>query len=144
MGQNMTEGRSRQKPRNEENRRTSKDLGRAAETEALYFLQQQGYREVARNYRCRQGEIDLIVTKDDNLVFVEVRSRSRKDYGLPEETVNYAKQQKIRYTAQYFLMKNPNWENYYCRFDVISVLWNETGEKSGAQPVIQWYADAFQ
>lgn len=121
---------------------TTVQRGKAGEDVALAYLQSRGFRLVARNYRCRRGEIDLILAREKELVFVEVRSRSRKDYGLPEETVDSAKQRKIRFTAQFFLQQNPKWENCYCRFDVISILWDTNRAEEPLQ--IQWYPDAFQ
>jgi len=58
---------------------------------ACQFLEKQGLILVEKNYRCYQGEIDLIMKANKNIVFVEVRSRSRSDYGHPAETVTPAK-----------------------------------------------------
>jgi len=120
-----------------------KERGAAAEQLALEFLMREGYQPVSRNYRCRQGEIDLIVFRESDLVFVEVRSKSRRDYGMPVETIDYQKQRKISYTATLFLQQNPRWNCFYGRFDVISVLWDELDEKT-KQPRIEWIQDAFQ
>ena len=73
-----------------------KQLGDNAEETARYYLEQKGYRTVQKNFRCKTGEIDLIMQKEDYLIFVEVRSRSHNRYGEPLETVDYTKQNKIK------------------------------------------------
>lgn len=115
-----------------------KQMGITGETVALEYLQKRGYRLVRRNFVCKAGEIDLIMHKDDMLVFVEVRSRKSNLYGEPSETVNRKKQDKIRKTAAYFLYTNPSFERYYCRFDVISIVWQED------TAAVEWLPDAFQ
>lgn len=114
-----------------------KQMGNTAEDIALEYLVQQGYRLVKRNFTCKAGEIDLIVQNDNTLVFVEVRSRTGIAYGEPSETVNRKKQDKIRKTAKYYLYCNQYLENYYCRFDVVSIVWQEGKAK------IEWIPDAF-
>ena len=88
---------------------------------ALATLQEQHLRLLAQNFRTRQGEIDLILTDEIFLVFVEVRYRSSNYFGRPEETVNFKKQTRIRRTAEYFLSRYPNPNQQPCRFDVFSV-----------------------
>ena len=73
-----------------------KQLGDNAEETARQYLEQKGYRTVQKNFRCKTGEIDLIMQKEDYLIFVEVRSRSHNRYGEPLETVEYTKQKKIK------------------------------------------------
>lgn len=115
-----------------------KQLGNDSEEIALQYLYTQGYRLIQRNFQCKSGEIDLIMQKEDVLVFVEVRSRSSDQYGEPSETVNRKKQDKIRKTATYYLYQNRSFEQCYCRFDVISILWNH------AVPQMEWIPDAFR
>lgn len=77
-------------------------------------------RVVERNYRCRQGEIDLIAWDEDMLVFVEVKARRGSGCGAPEEAVSAAKQRKLRQVASWYLARlgyEPP-----CRFDVVSVV----------------------
>ena len=114
-----------------------KQMGNTSEDIALDYLQEQGYRLIQRNFTCKAGEIDLIMQKDDILVFVEVRSRTGTQYGEPSESVNRKKQDKIRKTAQYYLYCNPYLDKYYCRFDVISIVWQDGKAK------VEWIADAF-
>ncbi len=115
-----------------------KQLGDNAEETARQYLEQKGYRTVQKNFRCKTGEIDLIMQKDDYLIFVEVRSRSHNRYGEPLETVDYTKQKKIKKASAYFLYIHPKLAHCYCRYDVVSVLW-----KNGRAD-ITWIADAFQ
>ncbi len=114
-----------------------KILGEAAETLVAHYLQQQGFQLIDRNFRCRLGEIDLIGTHQNQLLFVEVRFKSREDYGTPASSVNGRKQKKIIRTAQFFLQHYPAFANYACRFDVIAVTL-QSGE-----PAIEWIENAF-
>ena len=113
-----------------------KSLGDLGEKVAQKFLRKQGYRIVEVNYRCIGGEIDIIATDKKTLVFVEVRSKSNIVHGLPVETIDQKKQNKIRYAAQQYIYKN-NLEEMFCRFDVVSIVW----EKEKSQ--IELYKDAF-
>ncbi len=100
---------------------SSKQRGDHAENTALGFLLDRGCRILARNFRSRSGEIDLIVQEGDTLVFVEVRYRSRTDRGTGAETVTRRKQRRIIRTAEYYLLAHKQYENSACRFDVISM-----------------------
>ena len=94
-------------------------LGQWAEQTALLFLQSQQYQYVNKNYHSRFGEIDLIVKRDNELVFVEVKARSAGSYAEACEVISYSQQRKIIKTAQFFLQRYPNYYNFDCRFDVI-------------------------
>jgi putative endonuclease len=110
--------------------------GRAAEDAACAWLERHGLTLCARNYRCRFGEIDLIMQDGDGLVFVEVRSRARSDFGTPAETVNRAKQNRLRATAEHYLQQQRGASRKPCRFDIVAI----TGEDDGHP---QWLRDAF-
>ena len=97
------------------------DRGRAAENRACTFLEASGYTCVARNYTCRAGEIDLIVTDATTLVFVEVRYRRNQQHGTGAESVTRSKMLKIIRTAGYFLLNHPLYNVLDQRFDVISI-----------------------
>jgi len=97
----------------------AKRLGSAGEKRAATYLAGLGMRIVERNYRCRQGEIDLIAWDGDTLVFVEVKARRSGDCGTPEEAVSPAKQRKLRQVALWYLARL-GYEPF-CRFDVVSV-----------------------
>ena len=94
-------------------------LGQWAEQTALLFLQSQQYQYVNKNYHSRFGEIDLIVKRDNELVFVEVKARSAGSHAEACEVISYSQQRKIIKTAQFFLQRYPNYYNFDCRFDVI-------------------------
>jgi putative endonuclease len=100
--------------------RTAKQVaGDAAEERALHFLQQQGLVLVARNFRCKGGEIDLIMRDGNALVFVEVRQRKNASYGGAAASVTTRKQARLIIAAQTFLLryKTPP----PCRFDVLAM-----------------------
>jgi putative endonuclease len=94
--------------------------GRSAEDEALRFLESSGCVLVERNYRCRLGEIDLVVRDGDNLVFVEVRARSGQRFGGAGASVDRHKQRRIIATARHFLMTHPRAAAWPARFDVLA------------------------
>ncbi len=96
------------------------DLGRWGESTAAAFLLENGFEIVAKNYRNWQSEIDLIVTKDDMLVFVEVKTRSGTAFGMPEEFVNATKAKLVMRAAEQYIF-DADWENDV-RFDIVSVL----------------------
>lgn len=96
--------------------------GQESELLAEQFLQQQGLTLVTRNYRCKAGEIDLIMQDGEHLVFVEVRFRNTRRYGSASESVTYYKQQKLIRAAGFYL------QSHYarrqlppCRFDVVAI-----------------------
>lgn len=95
--------------------------GRAVEVAAERWLQAQGLRTVARNFRIRGGEIDLVMRDGDTLVFVEVRFRARGALVSPLETITPAKQQRIARTAAAFLQARPAHAALPCRFDALAV-----------------------
>lgn len=100
--------------------RTTRQIsGEAAEDRALHYLLQQGMTLVERNYRCKGGEIDLILRDRDMLVFVEVRKRADGRYGGAAASINAGKQRRLVIAAQTFLQRYripPA-----CRFDVIAI-----------------------
>ena len=89
------------------------------------------------NYRNRTGEIDLIMSDDQTLVFVEVKQRRDSQFGRPEESVDIAKQAKLRRTAASYLQRNDRLQSWSCRFDVVAI----TG--SPHAPVCRWIQNAF-
>lgn len=113
------------------------EVGLAAEKTAAHFLKKHGLKLRAKQFRTRQGEIDLIMQDKNELVFVEVRYRAYEKYGLSKETVQHAKQQKIIRAAQYYLAQNPIYESFVCRFDVVALM----GDIE--KPEIEWVKDAF-
>ena len=97
-----------------------KILGKLGEDAAANFLESNGYEIVARNFRIRSAEIDIIAQIDNVIVFVEVKARSNIRHGLPSEAVNLRKQKKIIEAAGVFL-QDENFCECACRFDVVEV-----------------------
>lgn len=95
------------------------DLGRAAEKQSANFLSACGYSIIAQNYRYSHFEIDLIAKKEKTIVFVEVKLRSRNDFGHPEDFVNEAQQKRIMLAASHWIAEN-KWEGEV-RFDIIAL-----------------------
>ena len=110
--------------------------GAAGETLACRYLETQGLTLVERNYRCRVGELDLIMRDGEHLVFVEVRSRRNSRYGTPAETVTISKQRRLIRAASYYLQRCR--ANLPCRFDIIAIIQDEE------TPTLKWIKDAFQ
>jgi len=97
----------------------NKLTGACGEDAACSFLKKNKYKIIDRNYRCAYGEIDIIAKKGEDLVFVEVKTRSSDKFGTPAQAVTYYKKQNIVRTAQFYLMNNPTDMNI--RFDIIEV-----------------------
>lgn len=100
--------------------RESRLLGRWGEALAAEHLRRKGYELVAAGWRCRFGEIDLIVRDRTYLCFVEVKLRRSAAFGTAGEFVDQRKQQRLRTTAQLYLQQNPT--PLQPRFDVVEVL----------------------
>ena len=98
----------------------TKAIGDKGETIAVNYLTNAGYVILERNYRCKQGEIDIIAQKCDVLVFIEVKTRRTLRYGTPGAAVDYKKQQRIIRSAAWYIRCRD--VNMHCRFDVVEVL----------------------
>ena len=107
-------------------------LGQSAESRAEAFLKTRGLKLVARNWRCRFGEIDLVMQDGATLVFIEVRLRSRSDFGGAAASVTPAKQKKLLTAARQYLTTLKTLPP--CRFDVVAL--------SGDAPP-EWIRNAF-
>lgn len=114
-------------------------LGARGEKLACRFLRQKGYKILYRNFRGRRGgEIDVVCRDHDTLVFVEVKTRTREDFGRPVEAVGRAKQERISLGGLAWLRLLDNPEILF-RFDVVEVLIVE-----GAAPRLELVRNAFQ
>jgi putative endonuclease len=98
--------------------------GRRGERIACRFLLRQGFDVLARRYRGRSGELDLIALEQETLVFVEVKTRTSRDFGEPWEFVDWPKQQILQRTAEEFIAKH-DLGDYGYRFDIVSVVGDE-------------------
>jgi putative endonuclease len=95
-------------------------LGDRGERAAARFLRRRGFTIVERNYRCRFGEIDLIAIERDTVVFIEVKTRTRRDYGEPIEAVDWHKQRQIIRVATHYIRRH-RLEDRQVRFDVVGI-----------------------
>lgn len=103
-------------------RMNKRQTGADQEVLAAVWLEKQGLRILEKNYRCRQGEIDLIARDGRYLVFVEVKYRKGIHTGHPSEAVDLRKQRKISRAALYYCYEHRIPETQACRFDVVSIL----------------------
>ncbi|HEY0748384.1 MAG TPA: YraN family protein [Steroidobacteraceae bacterium] len=113
--------------------------GAAAEQLAAAYLQARGLKILARNLRCKLGEIDLLCLDRGMLAIVEVRQRQHVAFGGALGSVTRAKRRKLIRAAQFFLQTQSLWRGYAIRFDVIAV----AGLPDGAHR-IDWVRDAFR
>jgi putative endonuclease len=122
---------------------TTTAIGRAAESRALRHLESSGLVLLARNYRCRAGEIDLVMLDPSGrvLVLVEVRSRSRSDYGQAAATIGRAKQRRCSLAARHLLMARRELRRLRARFDVIAI---DPPPEPGGEPLVTWIRNAFE
>lgn len=111
--------------------------GKMAEEIATVFLQEKGFKILEKNFHCHFGEIDLIIERDNYIIFVEVKARSSKSFGLAQEAVTIKKQKKILNVAMWYLMKNNAVEKFF-RFDVIAM-----HQQANGQYDIQHIENAF-
>jgi putative endonuclease len=96
------------------------EQGASAEACAIQLLIGAGYRIVERNFRCKVGELDIVASDGDVLVFVEVRSRSDDEHGSAVEMIRSGKQRRVARVAAYYLATaEPAFER--CRFDVVAI-----------------------
>jgi len=114
-------------------------VGRDIEKKASAWLTTQGLHLLQENYRCRLGEIDLVMRHGPQLVFVEVRYRQHINYGGAIASVDRRKQKKLRRAAAHFLTSNPAFAQQSCRFDVIAA----QGNANSAIIHWTWIRDAF-
>lgn len=108
-------------------------LGTHAEALAAAFLERRGLKVLARNYRCRMGEIDLVAQDGATMVFVEVRSRASSAFGGARASITSAKRQRLLKAARHYLSRLGTLPR--CRFDALLV--------EGDPPRIEWLRDAF-
>ncbi len=119
-------------------KKTTAAIGKTAEATAVRFLQKRGLKLLTQNYRCRFGEIDIIMSdKKDTVIFIEVRCRADGAAVNAAESITPQKIRKIQTTAQHYLMTLK--EIPACRFDVIAMTHNPHSDDYN----IEWLKDAF-
>ena len=116
----------------------SRKRGARYETLALNYLRDRGLRLLERNYRCKMGEIDLVMEDDETLVFVEVRFRESADFGRAAASVTPHKQRRVAKAAAHYLIRRGNQREPVCRFDVIGI------DNIAGEPDIEWITSAFE
>jgi putative endonuclease len=112
-------------------------LGSQGEAVAAAYLATRGYQIVSRNYRCPQGEIDIVAVDADTVVFVEVKSRGSDDAADPEINVDGNKRRRLARAARHYVARKRLHE-CPCRFDVVAVVLPPDGE-----PQLEHFEDAF-
>lgn len=118
---------------------SKQQLAESGETLAAKLLCENGYCLIDRNYRCRSGEIDIIVERDQLLVFVEVKTRSHPSLQAALDNVSYRKQVNLTKAANDFLNQNQQYRDYNTRFDIVVVIYSAKEDSFTAHH----YQDAF-
>ena len=111
---------------------TTNELGSQGERIAVAYLTDVGLRVLDRNWRCREGELDIVAREGDALVFCEVKTRSSEAFGAPVEAITYAKRTRLRHLAAKWLEVDAPLRPREIRFDVASVLRGEVEVLEGA------------
>lgn len=110
------------------------ELGKWGEGIALDYLLEKGFRLLSKNYRTPDGEIDLVMKNDDELVFIEVKTRKNTEFSLPEESISEEKLDHLEASAGWFLEEYPEYEKNW-RLDVVTVI----GMPHGKNPQVDWF-----
>jgi putative endonuclease len=119
---------------------TTTAIGRRGEDAAARHLENHGLQLLERHYRCRGGEIDLVMLEGNTLVLVEVRLRASSGFGGAAASVGPRKQRRFVLAARHLMMTRPAYRKLQARFDVVAL-------EAGAQPGetrIEWIRDAFR
>jgi putative endonuclease len=106
-----------------------RETGILGEKLAKDFLRKRGYRILKANYRCPQGEIDIIARHRDYLVFIEVRTKRSLDFGSPEESITPAKRERLRTVAAHYQQTHSNLPSLW-RIDVVAIELDQRGKPS--------------
>lgn len=114
------------------------ERGRQWEAVAAEHLERHGLEVLARGYRCRLGELDLVCRDDRTLVVVEVRARGTSAFGSAITTIGPKKRQRIIRATRHLLMRHPRLADAQIRFDVVTFDAIDT-----AEPVVRWIKNAF-
>jgi len=104
-----------------------REVGILGEKLAQSFLKKQGYRILETNYRCPEGEVDIIAEQKGTLVFIEVRTKKRLGFGTPEESITPTKMAKLRSVAAHYQQTHPNLPTSW-RIDVVAIEMDTKGK----------------
>ena len=119
--------------------RARKEAGAAAESAAEEYLKSKGLAPLGRNYRCRGGEIDLVMLDEKILVLIEVRLRRNAKFGGAAASIDKRKQKRIVVAAKHLLLTRSELRKLRARFDVVAL-----GGKADGKLSIEWIRDAFR
>jgi len=106
-----------------------RDTGILGERLAKDFVKKRGYRILETNYRCPEGEIDIVAKDKDCLVFIEVRSKTSREFGSPEESITPVKRERMRTTAAHYRQSHSNLPPLW-RIDMVAVELDQKGKLS--------------
>ena len=118
-----------------------RETGIRGEKLAKDFLEKKGYHITETNYRCPEGEIDIIAEYSDYLVFIEVRTKTSREFGSPEESITPAKKERMKATAAYYQQTHHNLSPQW-RIDVVAVELNQKGKLSRIELIENAVSDA--
>lgn len=105
---------------NKRAKQTTKQIGDWGEAQAVAWLQERGYLILGQNIHTPYGEIDILARKEDQLIFVEVKTRQSTQFGRPEEAVTERKIQHLVESAEYYLQEHPDLDMDW-QIDVIAI-----------------------
>lgn len=108
---------------------TRQDTGKMGENLACEFLGNNGYHILERNYRCPEGEIDIVARQQNTLVFVEVRTKTSRIFGRPEESITPVKAARLKTLAARYGQSHPGLPDTW-RIDVVAIEMNKNGSAS--------------
>lgn len=118
-------------------KKNNKEVGRLGEDIAVRFLEEKGFTILDRNYNFEHAELDIVAYQGRFIVFVEVKTRSSKNYGEPEEAIDENKRKQLLHVAEAWIFER-KMEGAPARFDVISVLYPDSPKEE-----IRHYEEAF-
>lgn len=119
-------------------RSTRTEVGARWEEVAGRYLEREGLTVLARRYRCRLGELDLVCVDGPALVIVEVRARGSTAYASATDSIDHHKRARIIQATRHFLMRHPQWQQRTLRFDVVAIDRIDSG-----RPAMAWIRHAF-
>jgi putative endonuclease len=114
------------------------ERGRLFESRAADYLEQQGLTILARGYRCRLGELDIVCRDERHIVIVEVRARGRNAYCSAIDSIGPSKRRRIVQATRHLLMRHAEWQSAPIRFDVVAFEAVDTADHQ-----LRWIKNAF-
>jgi putative endonuclease len=118
-----------------------RETGSLGEKIASQFLKKRGYRIIEANYRCPEGEVDLVAEHKDCLVFVEVRTKRSLAFGTPEESITAAKKERLKNIAAYYQQTHDGLPQQ-CRIDVVAIELDRRGRPSRVELIENAVSDS--